>query len=159
MTNMWLVMTTKRASPLYRFRLKVQVLGPDDCWLWTGSKSGGYGNFAFNGKTVKAHRYSYIITYGSIPDGMEICHTCDTPACVNPRHLWAGTHGDNVRDCISKGRGNKSYGKAHSKAIMTEQDVREIRASGRSLAALGRLYETTPENISAIQKRRTWKHI
>lgn len=77
------------------------------CWLWTLSSNGdGYGIIFKKRKEKKvyAHRFSYQMYKGKIPDGMIVCHKCDTPSCVNPDHLFVGTDGDNVRDCVSKGR-------------------------------------------------------
>ncbi len=80
-------------------------------WLWKGAIGGkGYGNFSVPGdsgahmKTVYAHRYAFELWHGPIPDGMSACHTCDTPLCVNPSHLWAGTAKDNAEDASVKGR-------------------------------------------------------
>ncbi len=81
------------------------------CYLWTGKKNkNGYGRIKVNGKEQAAHRVSYAIANGAIPDGMCVLHRCDTPACVNPEHLFAGTVIDNLRDMHAKGRarGNTS---------------------------------------------------
>jgi len=75
------------------------------CWLWTaGSQKAGYGRFKVNGKLQGAHRVAYELTNGPIPAGLVLCHRCDNPQCVNPAHLFPGTHGDNARDAIQKGR-------------------------------------------------------
>lgn len=79
----------------------------DSCWIWTGSpNSTGYGNLDIDGKKVKAHRVSWILHKGEIPEGMYICHTCDTPLCVNPEHLFLGTAKSNMQDMKDKGRRN-----------------------------------------------------
>jgi len=76
----------------------------NDCWLWTASKDkDGYGNFTFKTMT-RAHQFSYLIHKGIIPKGNIICHTCDNPGCVNPEHLYAGTHQTNSDDKMSRGR-------------------------------------------------------
>lgn len=93
------------ATRAERFWSKVDRSG--ECWLWTGSSRGSnnYGQFAVTPKrSVAAHRFAYELTHGPIPDGMLVCHTCDTPRCVRPEHLWLGTPLDNHDDMKAKGR-------------------------------------------------------
>ena len=86
-----------------RFWDKVDKTG--ECWIWTASKNKkGYGRFGFGSRAQLAHRVSWLLSNGEIPDGMLACHTCDNPPCVNPSHLWLGTQKDNVVDMSSKGR-------------------------------------------------------
>lgn len=101
-----------------RFWAKVQKGSPAECWLWTGSKVAGYGRITVNGRLTRAHRLSWEMHNGkSIPDGAVACHLCDTPACVNPHHIWVGTQADNLRDMHSKGRAADRFigGKTKSK--------------------------------------------
>lgn len=78
-----------------------------DCWIWTAAKKRrDYGGFVLHGKGRYAHRVSWQITYGDIPDGMNVLHHCDNPSCVNPNHLFLGNQSDNARDMVSKGRMN-----------------------------------------------------
>ena len=140
--------------------------GPDACWEWTETRtSAGYGSFGWKGKTVLAHRFAYETRYGDIPDGMHVCHACDNPSCVNPRHLWLGTPADNMRDMSSKGRANggRIIGESSRFAKLTEADVREIRRlhdNGEfTNRAIAKMFGVTAANVGMIVKRKTWKHV
>src|SRR3990167_3704102 len=105
-------------------RVKKEKTG---CWIWLGTKSHKYGAIVKNKKQIGAHRQAYIFFRGPIPEGMYICHHCDNPACVNPDHLFLGTHTDNMRDCVRKKRHNKPIGEKHHKATLTEPLVKLIK--------------------------------
>ena len=88
------------------FWCKVDKGEKDDCWCWTATvNSKGYGSMSINGKSYSAHRVSFYIHNGYLPR-LNVLHSCDTPRCVNPKHLFLGTQLDNVRDMIEKGRAN-----------------------------------------------------
>jgi hypothetical protein len=92
-------------TPEERFWAKVNKKETNECWEWTGARnSKGYGSLSINAVRWVAHRYSYTISKGEIPKGLIIMHSCDNTKCVNPNHLSAGTHSDNMLDCTSKGR-------------------------------------------------------
>ena len=83
-----------------------KVLFTDSCWMWIGHIAGNnnYGEFTYKNKRCRAHRYSFMIRFGSIPVGLNALHRCDTPLCVNPDHLFLGTQRDNIYDAINKKR-------------------------------------------------------
>ncbi len=103
---------TERGIPSYqlnhlaRFWRFTDKGASGECWPRKVSPGGAYGRVIVNGIVTRAHRYSWTIHKGPIPDGMYVLHTCDNPACVNPAHLWLGTQQDNVDDMVAKGRGH-----------------------------------------------------
>jgi hypothetical protein len=94
------------------FLKRVKVASGDDCWLWQGVlNKKGYGRYYTRGKVFFAHRVSYELFKGEIPPGLLVLHRCDVPTCVNPNHLFVGTHSDNAKDAVAKGRsGAQKYG-------------------------------------------------
>lgn len=130
------------------------------CWLWTGAADAkGYGRMHGN---RKAHRVSYELHVGKIPDGMCVLHKCDVPACVRPDHLFLGTQLDNMRDMFAKGRRPPPSGERHPRARLTNKDVVSIRqrkAAGESNRDLAREYNMWPETIARLCAGKTWKHI
>lgn len=121
------------------------------CWLWLGGWSpDGYGLMGGRSKTGHklAHRYSYSVHIGPIPNGMLVMHKCDTPACINPSHLQVGTNADNVRDRDQKGRTNKK---------LTDEQVREIWKSSESHSKLAKKYGLAVGTIHFIKhERKVW---
>lgn len=143
-----------------RFWSKVEKHGPDECWEWqayTGSK--GYGTFKVDGKTLLAHRFSYEIVNGPIKGGLFVRHKCDNPRCVNPKHLELGTHADNMRDMVERGRGASNKGTSHGRSKLTENEVREIRANPRSERKIAADFNISPALVGYIRRRKLWTHI
>lgn len=140
---------------LSRFFDKVFVT--DSCHIWTGSTT-PYGRFRLNGKLEKAHRLAYKIRNGQIPPDMYVCHHCDVPECVNPDHLFLGTHADNMLDMYAKGR-RKQFGENAGNSKLTEEQVRLIRSDDRTGVAIALQYGVTQSTISLIRKRKAWSHI
>lgn len=100
--------------------------GDDGCWLWTAHNVNSYGLFKWDRKVQLAHRISYRLKYGDFPQELDILHSCDNPSCVNPKHLFIGTHQDNMRDMMAKHRGNKASGE-RSRHKLSDEDIRLIR--------------------------------
>ena len=131
------------------------------CILWIGAANvRGYGHISVRRPTKKtfyAHRISYELSNGPIPEGLEVLHSCDVPSCVNPRHLVLGTRLDNAKDAVKKGRTAK--GVRHGMAILTEAQVRSILLDERMQKEIAAEYGVTQGTVGCIQRRETWKHI
>jgi hypothetical protein len=151
-------------KPVSRFWSKVDKSG--DCWLWTAFVDDcGYGRFRPTSKSSMnmAHRHAWMLTYGPIPEGLLVCHRCDNPACVNPDHLFLGTHAENMTDMASKGRSRDSFGEQNPRAKLTENTVREIRAryaaGGITLKQLGAEYSVSDQAVWRLVHRKSWRHL
>lgn len=134
------------------------------CWLWTaGLFQSGYGQFASGGPGLKrAHRVSWGLAPGhQHPGVLLVCHACDVRACVNPAHLFLGTHRDNATDRNTKGREAHQCGSLQGSAVLTEADVFEIRRIGRSVPhhVLATRYGVRASTINRILLRKRWSHI
>lgn len=143
-----------------KFWSKVNICGADKCWFWLASKDkDGYGYFRYNGKNDKAHRVSWIIINGPIPDGLCVLHKCDNPGCVNYNHLFIGTTKDNVVDMFNKGRANKVKGEKHGGSKLTEAQVIQIREDSRTHEKIAKTYNVYRTVITKIKNRQIWKHV
>lgn len=149
-----------------RFWSKVDKRLPDECWPWNGALSStGYGAITISGVKFKSHRVAFSILNGPIPSGLCVCHHCDNPPCVNPKHLFIGTIADNNADMCAKGRnnyGNLSFGEAHGSAKLTETDVVEIRRqheAGETNRKIAEEFSVSDVCVSYAARRKTWKHV
>ncbi len=140
------------------------------CWEWKKAKdASGYGRIFRLKKTMFAHRLSYIKYKGLIPNKMEICHTCDNKSCVNPDHLFAGTHTDNIKDIYKKGYGNKGgyqlkvfCGEGNPNSKLTRDNVKTIRerySEGVKQNELAKKFKVSQCHISDIVNYRKWSSI
>jgi len=161
-----------------RFWSKVDRRGADECWPWlSGRLKAGYGSFRLGETKVGAHAYAWRTTYhGPIhPDRAIFRHSCDTPPCCNPAHVYPGTQAENRADCVAKGRharGDSSgarvrperrpRGERHTSAKLTDSLIVSIRtalAGGEFQTRIARRLGVTQATISAIKRRRIWKHV
>jgi len=160
---------------LLRQRFYENVKPGSGCWLWRGSLTAkGYGRIKIKRKHYGAHRLSWIVHNGDIPDGLCVCHKCDTPQCVNPSHLFLGSHADNQRDCQRKGRrasgaAHGHYkkpeawprGRRHFRAKLSDEKVRYIREMRGAVPqrVLAEKFNVPQTAISAVQRNKTWRHV
>lgn len=149
-----------------RFWAKVDKRGPTECWLWTACCTGnGYGNFRLPGRrTVTSSRYAYLLATKKWPGRYLVCHSCDTPRCCNPAHLWLGLPVDNTRDMLAKGRGRNGdrRGSKNGNAKLTEEDIHEIRrliANGLNNTVIAARFGVVHGMISLIRLGKKWKHV
>ena len=134
-----------------RLREKIAVGKPNECWLWTGGVNYSGHGIAFNGeRTVGAHRWTWELAHGAVPDGLCVLHACDVPACCNPTHLFLGTQTDNMRDKCAKGRHKSPWAK------LTREQAAEIISSGETIAALAKRFRLSTQHVSQIRNGRSW---
>ncbi len=148
-----------RGSPEERFWSKVKKT--KNCWLWIGAHDNkGYGDLRINGKNINAHRYAYILKNGKLDKDVFVCHTCDTPSCVNPKHLWLGSNYDNVQDMVKKMR--HTFGERNGQAKLTEEQVKQIRELKANNVCtqekMTKIFGVSRTIISQIITGARWKH-
>lgn len=169
----------RRRGPVQTFTCIDQLLDratPEPntgCWLWAGGiNEDGYGHVEHDRKNWTTHRLAWVLTHGAVPEGLCVCHKCDTPACINPDHLFIGTNADNILDRHRKGRDavgdrngsrarpeTRPRGEANGRSKFTAEKVVEMRsayAAGVYQAELARRYGVTPSAIRWILKGLNW---
>lgn len=140
-----------------------RVVKHSGCWGWSGSKNdNGYGCVRLGGrggKSTLAHRLSWELHHGPIPDGMQVLHRCDNPGCTNPEHLFLGTNEDNIRDRMRKGRpGSQAWrdaGERHPNAKLTDEQcaqIRALRAAGGKCSDLAKQFNVCARHISVVSR-------
>jgi hypothetical protein len=157
-------------------RIQPHVPHLGKCWERISSIQEGYSRFPVNGKTVKAHRFSWILHFGEIPNSLCVLHKCDNRCCVNPNHLFLGTPTDNVFDCIAKNRNkapkkencwahndsSRIQGSNHGRSKLNESQAIEIRNladSGQDFHAIAKKFDVCRHTVFLIFKRKTWRHV
>jgi hypothetical protein len=159
-------MTSKTASSNWRSQCRAQrdktliarywekVDKTGTCWLWTACKDkDGYGFFRLNGKNMKAHRLAFEWERGRAPS-KHACHTCDTPSCVNPDHLWDGTNSENQIDAVLKRR--RSHVRLHPEDV---RRIREVMLFGANYLDIAQIYGISRRYVHHITSRRKWAHV
>jgi hypothetical protein len=163
-----------------RFAQKIKIgFGEDACWMWdSATDKDGYGIFGIDGKDLKAHRYSYSACVGVIPDGLCICHQCDNPTCVNPKHLFLGTNKQNTQDRHNKNRDAKGItsgaythpearriGEDNGNAKLSTDIVVAIRSEYKPHSKdcdqkqLAKKYNISKEQVYRIIHKQNWRHV
>jgi HNH endonuclease len=132
------------------------------CWIWMRAcTSGGYGKLRVGGRLVLAHRFAWELTRGPIPTGIHVLHRCDVPSCVNPKHLFLGSHADNMRDKCAKGRHNSPRGirNGRSAAKLSADQVAAIRGDQRSGRSVALEYGVSKSSVCKARSGRTWGYL
>jgi len=154
---------------LTRFWKKVDKTShPNGCWVWIGKKDlYGYGRFYINYRLHSAHRLSYAFAKGEIEDPkLKVCHHCDNPACVNPDHLFLGTHSDNMRDMHRKGRGTRNGrpptgrgedNPASKISLAQAEEIRQLKSQGVDWRTLSQQFGISKAQIYRISSGKHWK--
>lgn len=137
---------------------------PGPCWLWKGGCSNtGYGSFSVGGKNYAAHRLSFAIEHGAVPASLHVMHSCDTPRCVNPAHLFAGTHARNMRDKREKGRAQRLTGALNGKTMCSADKARRIFLAYRSRRLtqqqIADLFGVSRSKVADIANRRSHRDV
>ena len=153
-----------------RFDTKYEVNPSSGCWEWTAFRNAyGYGLLKEhphkNSKILKAHRISYTLHKGVIPEGMFVCHSCDNPSCVNPAHLWLGTPQDNMDDKMRKGRSitpgprSPKRGDTSATAKLTTEQAIAVKQDPRKQREIAVDYGISQALVSLIKLGKQWSHL
>lgn len=151
-----------------RLKSKVLIHPQTQCWEWQASLTPmGYGQVRFQGARKLAHRVAWTLFRGEIPENdtaygtMNVLHRCDNPRCINPDHLFLGDQKLNALDSVSKQRWGRRgcKGETHGRAVVTENIVRQMRASKESVHLLAERFGLSLGAVRHILKRRSWKHV
>lgn len=149
----------------HRFWSHVDVSEPDKCWVWKMCLANKYGTFSYRvcrkKIEVSSHVFSYQLSFGGVGD-KHVLHFCDNPPCVNPNHLFLGTHSDNMKDMISKGRGSPKYGEYSGKSKLTNDSARrvhQLRAQGWKYEDIATELHVADSTVGNVITGVSWGHI
>ena len=145
-----------------RYWGKVDVRSESECWPWIGSiDPRGYGTIGADGgrPLLRAHRVSFELEVGAIPNGQVICHACDNRACVHPRYLFAATQQVNVLDMVRKGRRHSSAGDRNPSEKLRSDQVIEIRHDRRRSREFCAEFGIANSTLFSIKRHETWRHL
>lgn len=145
-----------------RFLAKIEVDPTGNCWIWTASTQGGYGQIKVPGtrRQIRAHRLSYLRNVGAIPKGMMVLHRCDNRRCCNPDHLFLGKAADNAADMAEKGR--HLFGERNAQHKLTEAKVHKIfdlSEAGRSQHEIAAIFDVGQMTVCRILNGLRWRHV
>ena len=136
------------------------IVNEKGCWEWQGATCGkGYGAFSIGTKLIMSHQASYLYFYDTDPRPLklQVLHKCDNPRCVNPLHLFLGTHQDNMDDAVRKERLN--FGEINGHTHLTSQDAYNIFHDARPQTIIAAEYKISRTAVCMIKKEKTWKHV
>lgn len=152
-------MPRKKRSEIERFIEKINHNPETGCWEWTAwVNNWGYGFFYGSRKSRLAHRASYELFCGEIPDKMHVLHKCDNPKCVRPSHLFLGTELDNKRDMVEKKR--QAYGERNGKSKVNQEIIKTIRERrDLKLREVSEMFGISIMQASRIRRGLQWRHI
>lgn len=145
-------------------RLLNRIKIVNGCWEWQSfiCPRTGYGRIRYERKLMTAHRLSYIFHKSEIPKNMLVCHTCDNHKCINPEHLFLGTHADNAKDMVKKARGSSHLGEKNQRALLNEKTVLEVRKmhlDGMKIKDIANKFNIKYFTCLDVINRRNWNHI
>ena len=150
----------------HRFASKSSRDEATGCLVWSGARfQNGYGAFKLGRQERRAHRVAWALAHGEIPAGMLVLHACDNRACVEPSHLFLGTHHDNMADMVAKGRAARGISNGAARRAttrLTAADVRRIRLylrDGLSQGEVAMMFGTSQSNVSYIHRGINWAHV